>query len=339
MVQIDGAECARVNEHETCCVLELEGGSSEPRKHVANSVGDPIAIHAEVHVDDASIVEMQELMLASPLDSEDACTSERTKGGRRESPLERRMKEPDAAKRTPLGVPAQRLHRCFNLGQFWHDPSREALTSLVRPTQTDAMPAAPQADERSLSANGRSTAVRRALMVVLALNAVSAALKVGVGARTGALTVLGAALESLLDMLSNGVGILAVSIASRAPDDDHPYGHEKFETLGTLGIVVFLSISCFELLRQSVGALVGAHRVPELRVGDALLLLASLGVNLFVVMYERRRGRELGSNLLLADAAHTASDILVTALAIASLVLRGWDTCAPMRCSACWWRC
>ena len=107
----------------------------------------------------------------------------------------------------------------------------------------------------------------------------------------------------------------------RAPDDDHPYGHEKFETLGTLGIVVFPWISCFELLRQSVGALVGAHRVLELRLSDALVLLASLGVKLFVVMYERRRGRALASNVLLADASHTASDILVTALAMASLVL------------------
>jgi cation diffusion facilitator family transporter len=158
-------------------------------------------------------------------------------------------------------------------------------------------------------------------MLVLALNAVSAALKVGVGARTGALTVLGAALESALDMLSNGVAILAVSIASRAPDDDHPYGHEKFETLGTLGIVVFLSISCFELLRQSIGDLAGSHTVPTAGPLDAGLLVVSLGVNAFVVLYERRKGRELSSTLLLADAAHTASDILVTTLAIASLLL------------------
>jgi cation diffusion facilitator family transporter len=158
-------------------------------------------------------------------------------------------------------------------------------------------------------------------MVVLALNAISAALKVGVGARTGALTVLGAALESVLDMMSNAVAILAVSVASRAPDDDHPYGHEKFETLGTLGIVCFLSITCFELLRQSLGELMGAHAAPAAKLVDGAILLASLGVNFFVVMYERRRGRALASTLLLADAAHTASDILVTVLAMTSLVL------------------
>ena len=167
----------------------------------------------------------------------------------------------------------------------------------------------------------RSTGVRRALMVVLLLNAISVALKVSVGAHTGSLTVLGAALESVLDMLSNGVAILAVSIASRAPDDDHPYGHEKFETLGTLGIVCFLSITCFELLRQSVGELKGGHTVPRAATADGVLLIASLVVNFCVVFYERHRGRALSSTLLLADAAHTASDILVTALAIGSLVL------------------
>jgi cation diffusion facilitator family transporter len=163
--------------------------------------------------------------------------------------------------------------------------------------------------------------VRRALLFVLLLNALSAALKIAVGARTGALTVLGAALESTLDMLSNVVAIFAVSVAARAPDDDHPYGHDKFETLGTLGIVAFLAITCFELMRQSIGQLTGEHAPPRASGIDGALLVVSLAVNGFVVLYERARGRALGSALLLADAAHTASDILVTALAIASLVL------------------
>lgn len=196
------------------------------------------------------------------------------------------------------------------------------LTANVRVTQDAAMSAAPQsATVSARSPQARSAGVKAALVVVLLLNAVSAALKIGVGARTGALTVLGAALESTLDMLSNGVGILAVSIASRAPDDDHPYGHEKFETLGTLGIVAFLAITCFELLRQSVGELTGRHTPPSATFADGALLFVSLGVNAFVVLYERQRGRALSSPLLLADAAHTASDILVTALAIVSLTL------------------
>ena len=72
--------------------------------------------------------------------------------------------------------------------------------------------------------------------------------------------MLGAALESTLDMLNNVVGIALVRLAARGPDDDHPYGHAKFETLGALGIAGFLSISCFELLREGVRHLLGGER-------------------------------------------------------------------------------
>src|SRR5688500_9103264 len=136
-------------------------------------------------------------------------------------------------------------------GSSGRGTSRVALPSLGPSAQDAAMDARAQSaaghtdGARPMSGSARSAGVRRALLVVLVLNALSAAIKIAVGARTGALTVLGAALESVLDMLSNIVAILAVSVASREPDEGHPYGHDKFETLGTLGIVGFLSISCF----------------------------------------------------------------------------------------------
>jgi cation diffusion facilitator family transporter len=172
----------------------------------------------------------------------------------------------------------------------------------------------------------RSPAVRRALVVVLVLNAIVAAAKVIIGARTGALTVLGAALESTLDMFNNVIAVVLVQLASREPDEDHPYGHDKFETLGAIGIVGFLSISCFELMREGITALVREPRPHHIVPADVMVLGATLVVNFFVVWYERRRGKQLSSALLLADAAHTGSDILVTLMALASLVLSrvGW---------------
>ena len=174
--------------------------------------------------------------------------------------------------------------------------------------------------------DARSPAVRRTLAVVLVLNAVVLVIKIIVGVRTGALTVLGAALESGLDVLNNVIGMLLVAVASRAPDEDHPYGHDKFETLGALGIVGFLSISCFELLREGIEALMA--RRPPFNVDpiDIIVIIGTLVVNVFVVWYEKRRGRELGSVFLLADAAHTSGDILVTLMALGSLALAriGW---------------
>jgi cation diffusion facilitator family transporter len=158
-------------------------------------------------------------------------------------------------------------------------------------------------------------------MVVLALNVGVVCAKLAVGWKTGSLTVLGAALESGLDLLNLIIGMTLVSIAARAPDEDHPYGHDKFESLGTLAIVGFLSISCFELLREAVGQMV--HRAAPLRpsIADVVVLMATALVNLFVAWYERTRGRALDSAFLLADAAHVSSDFYVTLLAIASLVL------------------
>jgi cation diffusion facilitator family transporter len=166
-----------------------------------------------------------------------------------------------------------------------------------------------------------AAAVRRTLGVILALNLVVVAVKVGVGWRTGTLTVLGAALESALDTLNNVIGMALVTLAARAPDEDHPYGHDKFETMGALAIVGFLSISCFELLREGVQQLLRHEepRPPELlEIG---LLAATVIANVFVVWYERRRGRELRSAFLLADASHTSSDTYVTLLALASMLL------------------
>lgn len=173
----------------------------------------------------------------------------------------------------------------------------------------------------SAEARARRDAVQRTLVIIAALNVLVVVVKVVVALRTGSLSVSGAAVESALDAMNNVVAIAIVALAARGPDEDHPYGHDKFETLGTLVIVGFLSISCFELLRNAVAQLVRGVE-PERPAGVELALLAATGlVNLFVVWYERRRGKALGSQLLLADAAHTGGDILVTVLAIASLGL------------------
>ena len=174
----------------------------------------------------------------------------------------------------------------------------------------------------------REPAVRNTLILILVLNALVAAVKIVVGLRTNALSVLGASLESALDVLNNIVGIVLVRVASQEPDEDHPYGHQKFETLGALAIVGFLSISCFELLREGVRHLIVSEHPDFPSLADLSLIAATMFVNVAVVWYERRRARQLQSDFLLADASHTRSDIYVTAAAFASLVLarRGYGS-------------
>ena len=198
---------------------------------------------------------------------------------------------------------------------------QERLISEAHRRQVDGVQATPQSARRDRTRDTRPAAVRRVLRTVLLLNGAVVAVKIVVGVRTGSLAVLGSALESGLDTLNNLIGMLLVTVAARAPDEDHPYGHDKFETLGALGIVGFLSISCFELLRQAGRSLVGGGSPLRAAGADMGIVAATLVVNLFVVRYERRRAKELGSAFLLADAEHTRGDILVTLLALVSLFL------------------
>lgn len=170
-----------------------------------------------------------------------------------------------------------------------------------------------------------SAAVRRTLLIVLGLNGVVTLIKLAVGIRAEALTVIGAGLESALDLTNNLIALSLVTVARQAPDEEHPYGHAKFETLGALVVVGFLSISCFELLRQGILSLTRGDTNVAATPADLGLVFSTIIINAFVVAYESRRGRELNSQLLIADAAHTRSDIMVTMLAVASLWLSRYN--------------
>lgn len=157
-----------------------------------------------------------------------------------------------------------------------------------------------------------STAVRRVLKGLLVANIAVLVAKAAVGILSGSLAVWGDALHSSVDALYNVLGLIVVRVAAQAPDEDHPYGHGKFETLGALAIVVFLSITCFELVRSAIQKLVsGGHAIQITDLGLAVLV-ATLGTNILVAWYENRRGFQLGSELLIADAAHTRTDVFIT---------------------------
>ncbi len=173
----------------------------------------------------------------------------------------------------------------------------------------------------ALSADSRARAVRHTLLVVFVLNAAIMITKAVLGFRTNSLSVLGAAVESALDTVSNLAAAILIGFAARAPDEDHPYGHEKFETLGALAIAGFLSITCFELLREGIRRLTSAAIPSHPSAIEIALLLSTIAINIVIVRFERTRGRALGSPLLLADSAHTYTDVYVTAVAAISLVL------------------
>ena len=153
---------------------------------------------------------------------------------------------------------------------------------------------------------------------MLFLNLAVAGAKLGFGYSTGAVSMVSDGFHSLTDSASNVIGLLGARASRKPPDEDHPYGHRKFETLAAAGIFVFLLLVVVEVLRSAVRRFY-AGGSPDVTAWSFGVMLVTIAVNLIVVRYERREGRRLDSELLLADAMHTQSDVLTSCAVIVSL--------------------
>jgi cation diffusion facilitator family transporter len=175
------------------------------------------------------------------------------------------------------------------------------------------------ADRARILSDDRYRSVVRVLYRVLVLNLAVAVAKIALGYLTGAVSVLSDGFHSLTDSAANVVALVGVSVARRPPDQNHPYGHRKYETMASLGILVFLVIVLVEVVTAAFDRFrTGA--VPKVFPEGIGVMVMTLVVNLVVVNYELRQGRLLKSEVLLADAKHTRSDVLTSGTVIAALL-------------------
>jgi len=154
--------------------------------------------------------------------------------------------------------------------------------------------------------------VSRVLWLTLGLNLAVAASKITYGYATGVLSIRADGFHSLTDSVNNLVGLVGVHFASRPADEGHPYGHTKFEVLAAGVVGLSLLGMAYDVLTSAAGRLFGDAPPPRLDALAFVVLALTLGVNLSVARYERRRAEQLGSPFLASDAAHTSSDVLVT---------------------------
>jgi cation diffusion facilitator family transporter len=169
------------------------------------------------------------------------------------------------------------------------------------------------------SSETRARQVSRVLVVVLVLNLAVAAAKILLGYATGAISILSDGFHSLTDGASNVVALVGARMAERPPDANHPYGHRKFETMASVGILIFLVLVLVEVVGTALDRL-RAPQTPEAGGLAFAVMGATFLINLGVVRYERRAGHRLSSEVLTADAHHTRSDLLTTLTVIAALV-------------------
>lgn len=165
----------------------------------------------------------------------------------------------------------------------------------------------------------RYAEVSRVLLRVLFINLAVASAKIVLGLSTGAISVLSDGFHSLTDSASNVVALVGVRIARQPPDIEHPYGHRKFETMASVGILLFLLLVLVQVVWAAAEGLV-TPVAPDVNAWSFVVMFGTFAANLGVVLYERRAGRRLSSEVLIADAHHTQSDLFTSLTVIAALV-------------------
>ncbi|GAQ93955.1 cation diffusion facilitator family transporter [Thermodesulfovibrio aggregans] len=166
----------------------------------------------------------------------------------------------------------------------------------------------------------RKKQIRKVLLITLLLNLSVSSAKIIYGWLTNSVAIYSDGFHSLFDGISNIGGLIALSIASHPPDREHPYGHRKFETVFAIFIGVLMSLTALEIVRNVYESLITAKK-PETDEKAFIVLVGTLIVNIFVSIYEKKKGKELKSEFLIADSAHTKVDIYITIGVIVSVVI------------------
>jgi len=165
----------------------------------------------------------------------------------------------------------------------------------------------------------RTSEIRKVLLITLLLNILVSAAKIFYGYITGSISIFSDGFHSLFDGVSNIVGLIGIYIASHPPDEKHPYGHKKYETVFTIFVGLLMLFTCFEVFRKVYESLTGRHETT-ITTASFFVMVITLIINIFVSAYEKRKGEKLSSEFLIADSRHTKSDIYVSLGVIVSLV-------------------
>jgi cation diffusion facilitator family transporter len=161
--------------------------------------------------------------------------------------------------------------------------------------------------------------VSRVLTRVFFLNMLVALAKLIFGYATGTISIASDGFHSLTDSASNITALVGIRAARRPPDQDHAYGHRKFETLASAAIFFFLLLVLVEVVRGALGRL-STGGAPEVTGFSFAVMGVTLVVNLGVVAYESAAAKRLRSELLMADSHHTRSDVYTSLSVIAALI-------------------
>lgn len=141
-----------------------------------------------------------------------------------------------------------------------------------------------------------------------------------IGLFAGSVSIVADAVNNLSDASSNVVSLLGFHMAGRPADREHPYGHGRYEYLAGMVVAVLVLVIGVELVRSSVEKLVDPSPT-EFSPAVAIVLVASMLVKAWMMLFNRTLGRRIGSVTLEATAMDSRNDVITTGAVLAAAVV------------------
>jgi cation diffusion facilitator family transporter len=164
---------------------------------------------------------------------------------------------------------------------------------------------------------------KRVAIISMLVSGSLAIAKLVIGFLAGSTSVVADGVESAADVLASGFILVGFHVAARPPDDNHPYGHGRFETLTGLGVGLALAFTGVMITWRSLNGIGEAHAPPATYA--LWPLVASILAKGALATYKFRQGARIGSLALRADAWNDTVDILSGSVAFAAVTLTIYD--------------
>lgn len=137
-------------------------------------------------------------------------------------------------------------------------------------------------------------------------------IKLVVGLISGSVSIISEAIHSSMDLLASIIAFFSVKISDTPADEEHPYGHGKFENISGVAEAILIFIASFWIIFEAVKKLMSKEPVGELGIGFVVMFI-SAGVNFYVSRKLYKVAKETDSIALEADALHLKTDIYTSA--------------------------
>ena len=172
----------------------------------------------------------------------------------------------------------------------------------------------------------RSAAGRLSGIVGIICNLALFGAKFLIGTLSGSVSITADAMNNLSDASSSLVTFIGFKLAEKPADEDHPYGHARFEYLSGLAVAVMIVVIGFELAKTSIGKIMNPTAVA-VSIPMVAVLVLSIGAKLWLSLFNTRLGKYIDSTAILATAADSRNDCISTgAVLLAALAehFTGW---------------